>query len=412
MKSTFGNIFYKAFQSIIGFSLLAIQSRFLVQEDLAIFAIAQSLLVIVALFDFGIGVNLTTWIVKSFDKNSVEIQNRNFVSRALIISKRKQIFAAAFVQSIFFGTVFFFLVRTFPGEKTLIISCLFAVTVFMHSVGLNFGRLFLTTGDIALLVKLQLIGAIIAFLATILGLKSSYNLNVSILAMSFSSAFLGICALKINKNHNEISEIDINKYSLSSGKTEAEKMTYIQIGQLLQISLPLMVQFILVSSFNPGVIVVYSVCQKFVSSIGNIFGSEIQLNFSAEGTAKNIVFNDIAKFYRNYLGYLILSSFVSIVSWFIWEDLYSNIGKPSIVTLLSFIPIGLLVLIDQALRYRLYFLLKFRLEMIASFIYIAFFLMIFQFSLASSILLLNLFLMLPYIPKWIALFASRKYFQE
>ncbi len=411
MKSTFSNTLYKAIQSLLGFSLLAIQSRFLIQEDLAIFAIAQSLFAIVSLFDFGLGVNLTTWIVKFLDENSVINQDRKFVSATLMIRKRHQLFTTGVVQSIFFGAVFFFLGSSLTGEKNIATSCLFAGSVFLHSVGLNLGRVFLTTGDIAQLVKLQLFGAIIAFSATILGLNSIFNLNVSILAMSFSSVFLGICSLRLSRENRMFSKLDLSKFKWPPVKGDAENMTYIQIGQFSQIFLPLVVQFILVSSFSPAAIIVYAVCQKFIFSIGNIFGSEIQLNYSVQGTARRIELNDIAKFKRNYLGYFISSSLVLIGSWIVWEVLYPSIGQPPIITLLSFIPLGLLVLIDQALRYRLYFFSKFRLEMIASLIYVTFFIFMFHVASNQTILSLNLFLILPYIPKWFFIFASRKFFQ-
>lgn len=410
MNSTFSNVMYKALQSIIGFSLLAIQSRFLIQEDLAIFAIAQSLLVVVALFDFGLGVNLTTWIVKFCDNKYLTNQDRKIVSRALIIKKRNKIFVVGFVQSIFFGAVFLFLMSSLTGEKTFALSCFFTISVLLHSVGLNFGRLFLATGDIALLVKLQMIGSLIAFLATIIGLKSSYNLIISILALSFSSIFLGLSSLKISKSEPGFSMLDVSKYEWPSGKREFKKITHIQIGQFLHISLPLLIQFILVSRFSPGAVIVYTICQKFISSIGSIFGSEIQLNYSLQGNARRIEMNDVARYYRNYAGYLITSCFVSIAVWLAWEDLYSSIGRPSLITLLSFIPLGLLVLVDQALRYRLYFFSRFKLEMIASLIYIVLFVSFLPFTLTPTILALNIFLILSFIPKWFFLFSSRQVF--
>jgi hypothetical protein len=407
MKSTFSNVLYKAFQSLLGFSLLALQSRFLIQEDLAIFAIAQSLFTIVSLLDFGLGVNLTTWIVRFLDENSVTNQDRKFVSRALMIRKVNKLFTTGVVQSIFFGAVFFFLANSLTGERNIATACLFAGSVFLHSVGLNFGRVFLTTGDIAQLVKLQLFGAIIAFSATTLGLNSIFNLNISIVAMSFSSVFLGICSLQLSRKNRKFSKLDLSKFKWPSVKKEAENMTYIQIGQFLQISLPLVVQFILVSSFSSVAIIVYAVCQKIIFSIGNIFGSDIQLNYSAQGIARRIEFNDIAKFNRNYAGYLISSCLVLIVIWIVWEFLYPSIGQPPFITLLSFIPLGLLVLIDQALRYRLYFFSKFRLEMIGSLIYVVLFVLMFHVASNPTIPLLNLFLILPYIPKWFFVFASR-----
>lgn len=411
MKSTFSNVIYKALQSLLGFSLLALQSRFLIQEDLVIFAIAQSLFAIVSLFDFGLGVNLTTWIVRFLDENSVTNQDRKFVSVTLMIRKRHKLFTTGVVQSIFFGAVFFFLANLFTGERNIATACLFASSVFLHSVGLNFGRVFLTTGDIAQLVKFQLFGAIIAFSATILGLNSIYNLNVSIFAMSFSSVFLGICSLQLSRKNRTFSKLDLSKFKWPSVKREVENMTYIQIGQFLQISLPLVVQFILVSRFSPAAIIVYTVCQKIIFSIGNIFGSEIQLNYSAQGIARQIKFNDIAKFNRNYVGYLISSCLGLIVSWIVWEVLYPSIGQPSIITLLSFLPLGLLILIDQALRYRLYFFSKFKREMIGSLIYVVLFVLMFHVASSRTILSLNLFLTLSYIPRWVFLLASRKFFQ-
>jgi uncharacterized membrane protein YjjP (DUF1212 family) len=135
------------------------------------------------------------------------------------------------------------------------------------------------------------------------------------------------------------------------------------------------------------------------------------LNSSAQGNARQIEFNDIAKFNRNYVGYLISSCLVLIVCWSVWEVLYPSIGQPQIITLLSFIPLGLLVLIDQALRYRLYFFFKFKLEMVGSLIYVVFFVLMFQVATNQTILTLNIFLILSYIPKCFFLLASRKFFQ-
>jgi len=411
MNLTLRNVSFKALQSIIGFSLLAIQSRFLIQEELAIFAIAQSLFVIVALFDFGVGVKLTTWIVNFFDENDLANEDRKGVARALMIRKRNRIFAVGFVQSVFFGFVFLCLMISLTGEKTIAISCIFTISVFLHSVGLNFGRLFLATGDIALLVKLQLIGSFIAFLATALGLKSSFNLIVSILAMSLSSIFLGLSSLKIYKSERDVSMLGVVEYEWPSGIREVKKITYIQIGQSLHICLPLLVQFILVSRFSPEIVIVYAVCQKFTSSIGNIFGSEIQLNYSWQGTTGRIEMNDIARYYQNFAGFLITSCFMSIAIWLAWEDLYASIGVPSLITLLSFVTLGLLALIDQAIRYRLYRFSKFEFEMIASLIYVVCFVSCVQFSFSPTILALNLFLILSFIPKWFFVSSSRKGFK-
>ena len=118
MGSTFRNVLSKSTQSILGFALFAIQSRYLTKEDLAIFAVAQSLIVIVSLFDFGVGVRLTTWIIETFKDQSVPTEYRRVTSSTLILSKRNQIFFVALLQSVIFGLIFLLLVRGIKIYKT------------------------------------------------------------------------------------------------------------------------------------------------------------------------------------------------------------------------------------------------------------------------------------------------------
>jgi hypothetical protein len=410
MRLKLSNLLGKGSQSIIGFTLFAIQARYMSQVELAVFAVAQTIIAIVSLFDFGIGVSLTTRIVKSFKGESSSLAERRNIARKLMIQNCFRFFTVGIMQAIFFGVVFQFLVNRLNDNIDLSLSILFSCTVFLHSVGLNFGRIFLATGEIQLLVKLQLIGACIAFLGSALGLKSEYNLILSIFALSFSSIFLGFCALalvSINSTKDKaLSDVEIDRKSNGEVRNQ---VTFLQIGQLLKVIYPILIQFILVSNFSPSKVIVYFACQRVVNSLGNIFGPEIQMNYSIPVISERLMLIDVARFKWNYVGFLCSSIVAILVVRNFWVELFSISDVPSFQTVLSFIPLGLFILVDQAVMYRLYAFGDFLGEMLASVIYVFLIILFWNYSVFSSIYLFNICLALAYAPKLAFSFILGRY---
>ncbi len=367
---------------------------------MAIFAIAQSLITVVALFDFGVGVHLSTGIIKSLDDGSVSVTNRRAFARYLLLEKRNRIITVGLIQSITFAMIFLFLTNELTDEFNLYLSLLFGFTVLFHSVGLNFGRLFLATGEIAFLVRLQFIGASIAFFVSTLAINSVYNLQISILALSISSIFLGIRALR--PESGDLGSLingkrrDFKRDFIEKGYT---RIWYIQMSQLLQVVSPVLIQFILVTTLSPTQVIIYFACQRIIISISSIFGSEIQLNYSIVVKNRRLTLEDVERFKWHYLGFIVAGSISAIVILGIWNEIYSKIQRPSIVTIFSFIPLGLFILLDQAIRFRLYAIGDFRREMLANVVYLCALLILIYFFQLHSLEGLNFYLSLAYAAK-------------
>ena len=400
MKLHYQNVFWKVFQSGLGFALIVIQSQFIFGNELATLAIAQAMLVVVSLFDFGSGVRFTTLLVETFNAYPYSQESRKAIGQYFLSSRKLEIYRIGLIQSLVFGIPFLFLNFNLTSTLDLGICLLFSLTVFFHSVGNNFGKLYIATGKINLLVKLQSIGAIIGFCGGVIGLKTNFNIQMSILALSFSSIFIGFVSMLGTRRTSEQDKIYVKKFVANSLKDRTNKWELnLQLSQFFQFLHPLIVQHFVIVNFQSTGVVAYLIGQRLFGAIGNALSSETQLNYTYNQDSNRYTIDDVMRFKRHLLGYILLSLFTVLALTNLWSVIFPSIPSLSPIDLLSFIPLGLCIFADQAAKIRLYVLKLFFREMFTNLTYLislCFFLLVFP---ASSPFILNSLLVISYIFK-------------
>lgn len=412
MNLKYQNILLKLAQSSLGFVLIAIQSQVISRNDLGTLVIAQGMIIVVSLFDFGFGVKLTTWIVEVLEISSVSNSSQKKVAQRLLHSRRLEIYLIAFLQSIVFGMSFLLLNFKLTSKIDLIICSIFTLSVFLQSIGNNFGRIPICTGQINLLVKLQSAGAFISFCGGLISLKTNFNLEISIFAICFSSAFIGMASMWPERKGS--TEYDA-QLALAIDKVKNTRDTKlnlsIQISQIFQFSMPFAVQFFVIEFFESTGVVAYFICQRLFGAIGNALSSDTQLNFTLKQDSSRLTMQDIFRFKRHLIGFILVSMSIGISLVYTWGIVFPNIPSLKFQDLMSFIPLGICVFVDQAIRIRLYKLNHFFREMFSNVVLVVI-LIIFVCALRPhSFLSFNTVIGLSYFMKFIAtLNVWEKYF--
>ena len=400
MKLRYQNIFWKVFQSGLGFALIVIQSKYIFGNELATLVIAQAMLVVVSLFDFGSGVRFTTSLVETFNAYPYSRETRKAIGQHLLYSRRLEIYRIGLIQSLIFGLSFLFLNFNLTSKVDLGLCLLFSLSVLFHSVGNNFGKLYIATGQIDLLVKLQSIGAIIGFCGGVIGLKTNFSVQMSIVALSFSSIFIGFVSMLPTRRISEQDNIYVKNFLANSLKDTLNKLELnLQLSQFFQFLQPLIVQHFVIENFKSTGVVAYLICQRLFGALGNALSSETQLNYTYTQVSNRYTIDDVMRFKRHLLGFILLSMLTVLALTSLWPVIFPSIFSLSPIDLLSFIPLGLCIFVDQAAKIRLYVLKLFFREMFTNLTYLVSICLLFLAFPAPTPLIFNSLLVISYVFK-------------
>lgn len=402
------NVLWKTFQSILGFALIGVQSKFLTREDLAVLALAQSLIVIVSLFDFGLGVKITNQIVDRI--NSENSTEQRFVGFSVLLSNKRQIVLASLSQSVIFLVIFYILRNGIYKQTDLIILFVFFFTILLNSIGNFFGRLFISIGEINFLVKLQGIGALIGFGFGVMGSFSALNLPLAIFSLCLSSVFIALIAVIVSSNNEKDPFIKKSKESDTALIEKPGKFAVVQFSQTLQVFQPVLIQYLILNFFGVSVMITFLVCQRLFNSISSIFGTDLQLNLSLRNQNNLITVEDIVRFKAHLFGFMMASFLASAFCVLFWDAIFSKNSRPSGLVLVSFAAVGVVALIDQLLKYRLYGLKDFSREALGNVFFSVALISITSIAKIDNLFAFNAILFLVYILKFLFLFKSSKLF--
>ncbi len=404
MNLKYQNVIWKIFQSFLGFVLIAIQSQFISGIELATLAIAQGMLVVVSLFDFGLGVRLTTWTVVVIQTSTLPNTSQKVIAQRLLYSRRAEIYLVALAQSLVFGLSYLLLNYKLSSKLDLVIGSIFSLTVFFQSIGNNFGRVNVATGQINLLVKLQSAGALIGFCGGLVGLKTNLSLEISVFALCLSSLFIGLLSMWPEKGASKDGGTQV-AFVLDQAKkaTDFKWNLNLQISQFFQFLQPLAVQYFVIESFESTGVVAYLICQRLFGAIGNALSFDTQLNYSLRQDANQLSMEDVFRFKKHLFGYVLVSTAIVLFLVNFWRFSFPDIPPIGFLDLMSFIPLGLCVFVDQAIKIRLYVLSLYFREMFSNFILIfSLTLIAFVYS-AQFTSVLNFLIVCSYLLKFIAI---------
>jgi hypothetical protein len=407
------NVFWKLSQSALGLVLIAIQSRFISGEELAMLAIAQALIAVVPFFDFGSGITLTTLMISTFDKIPDCKRKHMIIGKRILYSRRYQILAISLLQAIIFGFSFLILGFNLTSSINLNLVMVFILSVFFHSIGINLGKLFVATAEINLLVKLQGLGSVVGFMGSILGLNSQYNLAISVISLSFSSILIGSVSILKNKKKSGEEFWLLNLSVVNDAIDKKFEWSWIlQIGQFFQFLQPILVQHFAILNFNNSQVVAYLMCQRIFGAIGNALASDTLNNFTVKQESNRLSLMDVMRFKLHYMGFVIGSLTVIFGLTTTWHLILPGGESLRFLDLLSFIPLGLCIFIDQAVKIRLYILNLFFREMLSNIAFVAFIVAFFNLYSVPNTYVFNLYLVGGFFCKFLLMSNFGKQFRN
>ena len=397
------NVAWKLLQAAVGLALISIQSHFLSGEELALLAISQAIIVVVVYFDIGFGVQLTTWLVNSLSENSRDRAFEKRLAIKLLSTRYVQLLCVALFQSVIFGVTFFILSDKILLRNNLYLSLCFALSVFLHSIGISLSKALIATAEIEILVRSQGLGSILGFLGAMIGLGMPQNLFISILSLGVPSLFVGLMSFPALRNASSFEREEIRSLIANiDAKMRFEWQPILQLTQVVQFLYPLLTQYLVVSLENHE-IVAYLMCQKIFSAIGNALSTDTQLNYTKKHSKERFMQDVLLRFKMHYLAYIAVCILAIVILVSVWGIILTGIPRLTYLELLTFLPLGLFTFIDQASRIRLYVLKLFKLDFYSTFTQFSTLLLLSLIIDVDSLLVLNYLLIFSNCLKFLML---------